>query len=39
MNVSANFLNGNGEILNATGLKPSTAYKFQTVIEMKAENN
>ncbi|HAC2900928.1 TPA_asm: hypothetical protein GZJ57_07130 [Listeria monocytogenes] len=35
MNVSANFLNGNGEILNATGLKPSTAYKFQTVIEMK----
>ncbi|EAD8203770.1 hypothetical protein H8969_001734 [Listeria monocytogenes] len=35
MNVSANFLNGNGEILNATGLKPSTAYQFQTVIEMK----
>ncbi|EKZ4570200.1 hypothetical protein QRF76_002106 [Listeria monocytogenes] len=35
MYVSANFLNGNGEILNATGLKPSTAYQFQTVIEMK----
>ncbi|NVV63315.1 hypothetical protein HXH13_07120 [Listeria monocytogenes] len=35
MNVSANFFNGNGEILNATGLKPSTAYQFQTVIEMK----
>ncbi|MBK3670653.1 hypothetical protein JJD33_04380 [Listeria monocytogenes] len=35
MNVSANFLNGNGEILNATGLKLSTAYQFQTVIEMK----
>ncbi|EAC3130555.1 hypothetical protein AAU18_08915 [Listeria monocytogenes] len=35
MNVSANFLNGNGEILNATGLKPSTAYQFQAVIEMK----
>ncbi|MBC6137379.1 hypothetical protein HCA34_04930 [Listeria innocua] len=35
MNVSANFLNGNGETLNVTGLSPKTAYQFQTIIEMK----
>ncbi|MBC2287965.1 hypothetical protein [Listeria farberi] len=35
MNVSANFLNGNGETLNVTGLTPKTAYQFQTIIEMK----
>ncbi|MBC1378018.1 hypothetical protein [Listeria innocua] len=35
MNVSANFLNGNGETLNVTGLSPRTAYQFQTIIEMK----
>lgn len=37
MNVSANFLNGNGETLNVTGLSPKTAYQFQTIIEMKTE--
>ncbi|EAE8345873.1 hypothetical protein BOQ23_02850 [Listeria monocytogenes] len=35
MNVSANFLNGNGETLNVAGLSPKTAYQFQTIIEMK----
>ncbi|MDT0017354.1 hypothetical protein QJV03_09195 [Listeria swaminathanii] len=35
MNVGTNFINGNGELLNVTGLDPGTAYQFQTIIEMK----
>ncbi|EKT8893806.1 hypothetical protein CJV40_002185 [Listeria monocytogenes] len=35
MNVGTNFINGNGELLNVTDLAPSTAYQFQTIIEMK----
>lgn len=35
MNVSANLINGNGELINVTGLDPSTAYHFQIVIDMK----
>ncbi|EDN9715473.1 hypothetical protein GJB75_09205 [Listeria monocytogenes] len=35
MNVGTNFINGNGELLNVTDLDPSTAYQFQTIIEMK----
>ncbi|MBC1693566.1 hypothetical protein HBP39_00940 [Listeria welshimeri] len=35
MNASANLINGNGELINVTGLDPSTAYHFQIVIDMK----
>ncbi|EAG9432527.1 hypothetical protein DB724_05490 [Listeria monocytogenes] len=35
MNVGTNFINGNGELLNVTDLAPSSAYQFQTIIEMK----
>ncbi|MDT0091894.1 hypothetical protein QJV36_11810 [Listeria marthii] len=35
MNVGTSFINGNGELLNVTGLDPGTAYQFQTIIEMK----
>ncbi|MBM5721873.1 hypothetical protein [Listeria ivanovii] len=36
MDASTNLVSGGGgELLNVTGLNPSTAYQFQTVIEMK----
>lgn len=35
MDASTNLVNGSGELLNITDLTPSTAYQFQTVIEMK----
>ncbi|AIS59037.1 hypothetical protein [Listeria ivanovii] len=36
MDISTNLVSGGGgELLNVTGLNPSTAYQFQTVIEMK----
>ncbi|MBC1765902.1 hypothetical protein HCA09_10840 [Listeria seeligeri] len=35
MDASTNLVNGSGELLTVTGLKPSTAYQFQIVIEMK----
>lgn len=35
MDASTNLVNGSGELLTVTGLNPSTAYQFQTVIEMK----
>ncbi|WP_239256721.1 hypothetical protein [Listeria ilorinensis] len=35
MDASTNLVNGGGELISVTGLSPSTAYQFQTVIEMK----
>lgn len=35
MDASTNLVNGSGELLTVTDLTPSTAYQFQTIIEMK----
>ncbi|HAB0010311.1 TPA_asm: hypothetical protein GIN74_13040 [Listeria monocytogenes] len=35
VDASAQLVSGSGEVINVTGLSPSTAYQFQTVIEMK----